>query len=91
MIDERHLIDGKQWITRSARETSKFLIEYFDGDTERLTLLVAKFVVEAMFEQRPKVVIYWARVFWLCNRATLDQNAPREQTLLREQSDSQGH
>jgi hypothetical protein len=91
MVDERHLIDGKQWITRSARETSKFLIEYFDGDNERLTLLVAKFVVEAVFEQRPKDLIYWARVFWLCNRATLDQKAPREQTLLREQPNSQGH
>ncbi len=91
MVDEKHLIDGKQWITRSARQTSKFLLEYFGGDNERLTWLLAKFVVEAMFEQRPKDLIYWARVFWLCNRGALGEKPTRELTLLREQSNSQGH
>ena len=91
MVDEMLLIDGKQWITRSARQTSKFLIEYFDGDNERLTWLLAKFVVEAVFEQRPNDLIYWARVFWLCKRAPLDQKATQELMLLREQSNSQGH
>jgi len=91
MIDEMHLIDGKQWITRSARQTSKFLIEYFDGDNERLTWLLAKFVVEAVLEQRPNDLIYWACVFWRCKRATLDEKAARELMLLREQSNSQGH
>ena len=91
MVDEKHLIDGKQWITRTARQTSKFLLEYFGGDNERLTWLLAKFVVEAVFEQRPKDLIYWACVFWLCKRATLDEKATRELTLLREQSNSQGH
>ena len=91
MVDEMLLIDGKQWITRTARQTSKFLIEHCGGDNERLTLLVAKFVVEAVFEQRPNDLIYWARVFWLCKRAPLDQKATQERTLLREQSNSQGH
>jgi hypothetical protein len=91
MVDEEHLIDGKQWTTRSAQQTSKFLIEYFDGDNERLTWLLAKFVVEAVFEQRPNDLIYWARVFWLCKRAPLDQKATQELMLLREQSNSQGH
>ena len=91
MVDEMLLIDGKQWITRTARQTSKFLLEYFGGDNERLTWLLAKFVVEAVFEQRPKDLIYWARVFWLCKRAPLDQKATQELMLLREQSNSQGH
>jgi hypothetical protein len=56
-----------------------------------LTWLLAKFVVEAVFEQRPKDLIYWARVFWLCNRARLGEKPTRELTLLREQSNSQGH
>ena len=42
MVDEMLLIDGKQWITRTARQTSKFLIEYCGGDNERLTWLVGK-------------------------------------------------
>jgi hypothetical protein len=91
MVDEKHLISGKQRIKRTARQTAKFLIEYFDGDDERLTWLLAKFVVEAVFEQSPKDLIYWARVFWLCKRATLDEKAARELVLLREQSNSQGH
>ncbi len=90
MVDEKNLIDEKQWITRTARQTSKFLLEYFGGDNERLTWLLAKFVVEAVFEQRPKDLIYWARVFWLCKRATLDEKPTRELTLC-EQSNSQGH
>jgi hypothetical protein len=91
MVDEMLLIDGKQWITRTARETSKFLVEYFGGDNERLTWLLAKFVVEAVFEQRPNDLIYWACVVWHCKRATLDEKAARELMLLREQSHSQGH
>jgi hypothetical protein len=47
--------------------------------------------VEAVFEQRPNDLIYWARVFWLCKRAPLDQKATQELMLLREQSNSQGH
>jgi hypothetical protein len=91
MVDERHLIGGKQRIKRTARQTAKFLIEYFDGDDERLTWLLAKFVVEAVFGQSPKDLIYWARVFWLCKRATLSGKPTRELMLLREHSDRQGH
>ena len=91
MVEEGHLIDGKQWITRTARQTSKFLVEYCGGDNERLTLLVAKFVAEAVFEQRPNDLIYWACVFWRCKRAALDEKASRELMLLREQSNAQGH
>jgi len=91
MVDEMLLIDGKQWITRSARQTSKFLIEYFGGDNERLTWLLAKFAAEAVFEQRPNDLIYWACVFWRCKGAMLDEKATRELMLLREQSNKQGH
>ena len=51
MVDERQIDWRKQRITRTARQTAKFLIDYFDGDAERLTWLLAKFVVEAVFEQ----------------------------------------
>jgi hypothetical protein len=91
MVDDGQLIDGKQWTTKTARQTSKFLIEYYGDDNDRLTWLLAKFVAEAVYEQRPNDLIYWACVFSRCKGATLDEKAARELMFLREQSNSQGH
>jgi len=91
MIDEGQLIDGKQWITRTARQTSKFLIEYCGGDNERLTWLVAKIRCGG----RVRTEAERSDLLGLCVLALQTRNARRKATrelmLLREQSRSQGH
>ena len=91
MFSNEFFIEGGQCVTKTARQTSAFLIQHFNGDNERLTLLMAKFVADAVFEENPNDLLYWACVYSHCKGAAHDEKAQRELKSLLEQSKKQAH
>jgi hypothetical protein len=91
LFDEVDCLARSQRITKTAQQTSAFLLDHFNGDNERLTLLMAKFVADAVFDQNPDDLLYWACVYSRCIGAAQDEKARRELVSLLEHTKQQGH
>jgi hypothetical protein len=91
LFDEVDCLARSQRITKTAQQTSAFLLDHCNGDNERLTLLMAKFVADAVFEQNPDDLLYWACVYSRCKGASQNGKARRELLSLLEHTKRQAH
>jgi hypothetical protein len=91
LFNEVDCLARSQRITKTAQQTSVFLLDHFNGDNERLTLLMAKFVADAVFDQNPDDLLYWACVYSRCIGAAHDEKARRELLSLLEHTKNQGN
>lgn len=91
MFDEEFSLARGQLITKTAEETAAFLLNHCDGDNQRLTMLMAKFAADAVFDQNPDDLLYWACVYSRCKGASQEEIAQRELLSLLDHWKARGH
>jgi hypothetical protein len=91
LFDEKDCVMRGQLITKTAEETAAFLLNHCDGDNQRLTVLMAKFAADAVFDQNPGELLYWACVHAHCKNASHDEIAQQELLSLLDHWKTRSH
>ena len=91
MFDENCSLARGQLITKTAEETAAFLLNHCDGDNQRLTVLMAKFAADAVFDQNPGDLLYWGCVHAHCKGASHEEIARRELLSLLDHWKTRSH
>jgi len=81
LFDEKDCVMRGQLITKTAEETAAFLLNHCDGDNQRLTVLMAKFAADAVFDQNRRAPLLGLRPRALQERLSRRNSAARAPVL----------